>query len=313
VVMKRPILKALVAAVPCEDGLIVRTPQTQTLLRGAAASQWYHRLAMKFDGTHNVDDFLAVLPPDRHPTFHSLIAALEKAGALRDAAMDDPVPVSERLAQSSSDNALVAHLEQHTESPRRALARFRATPILVTGAYSAQVVEAVHRLGTASLNIGHDVGMASHPRFVLCLAETYEEACTQAQLAALNVQATYLCAGRCGDELWIGPWPTADPGEACLACICAALHLQGGGMARSTALPLSAVEIALLSAALGFGVLAIITNTLRSVTRPGEWMTCLDRATMVSTPQILTESACNCSIEKTNRHFTASAPEQRHS
>jgi hypothetical protein len=309
--MKRPLLKALVAAVPCDDGLIVRTPQTQTLLRGTAASQWYHRLATKFDGTHNVEEFLAVLPLDRHPTFHSLVAALELAGALRDAAMDDSVPVSDALANSSSDNALIAHLEQHTESPRRALTKFRASPIFVVGGYSAHVVEALHRLGTASLNIGRhgkDVGMASRPRFVLCLAETFEEACTQAQLA-LNVHEPYLCAGRCGDRLWIGPWPTADSGEACLACICSALDLHDGEVARRTALPLSAVEIALLSTVLAFGALAIITNTPGTVSRPGERMTCIDRATMlVGTSHVLPKSACNCSINQADRRFTASSP-----
>jgi hypothetical protein len=285
--MRRPLLKALVSVVHHEDGLLVRTSQTQTLLRGAAAPKWYDRLARGFDGTHDVEEFLAVLPPDRHSTFHSLIAALEQAGALRDAAMDDPPPTSDTPANASSEDALIAHLEQHTESPRRALAKFRAHPILVDGDYSRHVVKALRGLGTSRQIIGYpgiNVGMANHSPFFLCLSQTYEEACARAQLAVPpDVQARYLCAGRCGHKLWLGPWPAADSGEACLACVCTAFDLHERESDRRTALPLSAVELALLSGVLAVGALAILTDTCASVIRPGERMTSIDRATMIST------------------------------
>jgi hypothetical protein len=312
--MKRPLLKAIVAAIPHDDGLLIRTPHKQTLLRGAAAWQWYERLAPTFDGTHTVDEFLAALPANRHSTFHSLVLALKQAGALRDATMDDQLPDTDMSGKPRSDPVLIAHLEQYTESPRRALAEFHSSHILVSCDISAQVVGALRRLGAVpSQNISYrDAGfVAAHqPQLILSLAQTYEEAETRAQVVTSNTSASYLCAGRCGDTLCIGPWSTHGSDKDRPVCTCNAPDCCESAVEARVALPLSAVEVALLSTALAFGALAIVTNTLASLVRPGERMTCIGRTTMLNTPYTLGKLTCACPVDRTEYLATSALRER---
>ncbi len=147
----QPKLRDYVFYAPTNDGVLFRSLEGETILRGSDMYRWVERLIPYLNGTYTLEMICKGLDGQRQAVVRSLIQKLVEVGLVRDVEQDNVTSFSNQEVRCYASS--LAYLEQYHTTPWQAFTRLRQAAVFAAGEGSAYLaaIQALLEMGIARL------------------------------------------------------------------------------------------------------------------------------------------------------------------